>query len=277
MCIQLRGPDHPGLAGRDWVQAAPSQGWVDGGHPSGPPVCSAGATHREGWGLRGSYKLMALGRVRITPAGSGASRPCHHVGWGPAVALCHTQPAGRGEGGPAPAALTQTGAWGRSTFPVGNSELPPAAAAGKGRLSHLCGDRVPSAPPTAATPSPPPGPIANCRPSWPSLATRKEGGKGGVELPSPRPGHDRALALEGGDPPTVQSRKGPVEGTALEEGPVGWLRPEHPPSTLHSTSPPRRHCHVPRPERARQRLSLHALTNGPRWAFSARPRWVQPR
>lgn len=51
----------------------------------------------------------------------------------------------QGEGEPTPAGPDSSWSW--SSFPVGNSELPPATAAGKGRLSHLRqGCRVPPTP-----------------------------------------------------------------------------------------------------------------------------------
>ena len=106
----------------------------------------------------------------------------------------------QGEGEPTPAGPDS--AWSWSSFPVGNSELPPATAARKGRLSHLrqgWGSPHPPTPtlPTAATPSPHSWPTANCPPSHPaqpSQATDREGrseGEGGAcahHTPDPRRG-----------------------------------------------------------------------------------------
>lgn len=84
-------------------------------------------------------------------------------------------------------------AWSWSSFPVGNCELPLAAVAGKGRLSHLLGDGGWGGCPQLCLLRPHPVP-----PSWPFLPTaaqlaqpghgqgRKERRKEGLALTTPR-------------------------------------------------------------------------------------------
>lgn len=110
--------------------------------------------------------------------------------------LLETGPEGRGEGASHTRGPDSAGSW--SPFPVGNSELPPAAAAGGKAESPLSGLGVPSLCPLQPHPGPPPaGPAANCPPSSPvaPLATDKEGGKRKVELELTSQGQEKEEGL----------------------------------------------------------------------------------
>lgn len=66
-------------------------------------------------------------------------------------------------------------AWSWSSFPVGNSERPPVAAAGRNTESPPSGPGAPSALPAAATPSPPSWRYDHMPAQPPSPAPDKEG------------------------------------------------------------------------------------------------------
>lgn len=111
-------------------------------------------------------------------------------------------PENRGEGSPCPPALTQPGAG--AHFLLETLELPPAAAAGKGRLSHL---RQGQGCPPLCPLRPHPVPLLACSqlPAQPpGLAPDKEGRRGGRGRCSPHP------------PP------GKGEGAGLPEWGRGW-------------------------------------------------------
>lgn len=176
-----------------------------------------------------------------------------------------------GKGEPTPAGPDS--AWSWNSFPVGNSELPPAAAAaGKGRLSHpLRGGGTPP-PPAEPHPVPPPGPRPTARPAAQPSArparpqTRKEGEKRrGSTLPTPTTQEGRESALP------ARVGQGPHQGDS--QG-VGWVEPVHQvlseltaaqPSTTvsgggHSHPTDRRgRGHMVRP-------ATHNLPDPPRWA-----------
>lgn len=122
------------------------------------------------------------------------------------------------EGGGEPTPAGPDSAWSWSSFPVGNSELPPAAAARKGRLSHLRqGWGVPSALPTAATPNPPSWPHCQLPTQLPSLATDKEGRREKEGLTTP-------MTQEGGEgwsAKPLRVGRGASQGKARVEGPLG--------------------------------------------------------
>lgn len=129
----------------------------------------------------------------------------------------------QGEGEPTPAGPDSSWSW--SSFPVGNSELPPATAAGKGRLSHLrqgCG--VPPTPhPRSAHCSHTQSPLLAhgqlpAQPPCPAQPGHRQGRKersGGRGLSSP---HPRPKKGEKACPPATEQGRGSSEVKVGGEG-----------------------------------------------------------